>query len=89
MRKASARRTAITEYDTVHARLEAELANRKESAEKTKALKEQLAALKASGAVYKSPRKGAKRGLQYHPDPEDMNEGLVAGETVVTGMLKN
>ena len=49
MRQASGRRTAIAQYDTIRAELDAELANRKESTEKSKALKEQLAALKASG----------------------------------------
>jgi hypothetical protein len=72
MRQAAARHTAITQYDTIRAELEAELANRKQSAEKTKALKDQLATLKASGASYRSQQKGAKRGLQYHPDPEDV-----------------
>lgn len=86
MRQASTRCTAIAQYDTICAELEAELANRKESTEKSKALKEQLAALKASGTSYRSRRKGAKRGLQYHPDPEDVDDGLIARET---GMLRH
>ena len=78
MRQASACRTVIAQYDTIQAELEAELANRKESVEKTRALKEQLAAMKASGTTYRSHQKGAKQGLQYHPEPEDMDDNLVA-----------
>ena len=81
MCQASGRRTMINQYDTIQAELEAELANRKESAEKTKSLKEQLAALKASGTTYRSRRKGAKRGLQYHPEAEDVDDNLVVRGT--------
>jgi len=84
MHQAAAQFTAITQYDTIRAELEAELANQKQSAEKTKTLKDQLVALKASGASYRSQQKGAKRGLQYHPDPEDVDNSAARETDTLT-----